>query len=58
MKIVSQHNNLLKQAVMQAKSQPKCYGIAKNYFTKALKADPSKVVLPTYPWIFAKPFTS
>ena len=32
----------------------KCLGIAKNYFTHALKNDPSKVVLPPYPYIFSK----
>lgn len=27
----------------------KCLGIAKNYFTQAIKNDPKKVVFPQYP---------
>jgi hypothetical protein len=53
-----ERNLALKNAVMSAKKQPKCYGAAKNYFTNALKADPTKVALPTYPWIFSKSFSS
>ena len=47
----------LKMAVQAAKTQPKCFGAAKQFFTNALKANP-ETVLPAYPWIFAKPFTS
>jgi hypothetical protein len=35
----------------------KCLGIAKNYFTDALKKDKSAVKLPEYPWIFNKPMS-
>lgn len=48
---------LLRSALVSAKSQPRCFGVAKNFMTNALKADP-KVVLPAYPWIFHKPFPS
>jgi hypothetical protein len=30
----------------------KCLGIAKNYFTQALKKDASSVKIPPYPFIF------
>ena len=36
----------------------KCFGIAKNYFTNALKADARNVNIPTYPYIFSKPLSS
>ena len=45
----------LKQALMDARSQPRCFGIAKNFMTNAIKANP-QVALPQYPYIFAKPF--
>lgn len=32
----------------------KCLGIAKNYFTQAMKTNPRSVVLPQYPYIFSK----
>ena len=41
-------------ASRQATTTRKCLGIAKNYFTNALKNDPSKVTLPQYPYIFSK----
>lgn len=56
--LIFERQKLLREAVVGIREQPKCYGIAKNYFTRALKTDPSKVTLPTYPWIFSKPFTS
>lgn len=36
----------------------KCLGIGKNYFTQAMKQDPSKVIMPSYPYIFSKPLSS
>ena len=40
----------------QSMNQPKCYGVAKNFFTQASKADPN-VVKPAYPYMFHKPFS-
>ena len=36
-----------------SRNLPKCYGIAKNFFTKAKEADPT-VATPPYPLIFGK----
>ncbi len=45
-------NILYTQVLTDLKLRRKCLGIAKNYFTKALKNDPTKVVFPQYPYIF------
>jgi hypothetical protein len=50
-------NLALRQQLQVARLQPRCFGIAKNFMTNALKADPN-AALPTYPWIFTKPLTS
>ena len=50
------NRELFRQSLVGIQHQPKCYGIAKNFMTNALKADPN-TPLPKYPWIFAKPFS-
>ncbi|TNV75792.1 hypothetical protein FGO68_gene9308 [Halteria grandinella] len=45
---------LFNEVLKNKNTTRKCLGIAKNYFTKSLKNDPSKVVLPKYPLIFSK----
>ncbi len=32
----------------------KCFGIARNYYTKAMKEDPSKAKLASFPHVFSK----
>ena len=43
--------------LMASASQPRCYGIAKNFFTNAIKADPN-VAKPKVPLMFHKGFSS
>ncbi|CDW77327.1 fumarylacetoacetate hydrolase family protein [Stylonychia lemnae] len=38
--------------------QRKCLGIAKNYFTNAMKTNPQQVQFPQYPYIFSKTLSS
>ena len=46
----------VQKLAQQTANQPKCYGIAKNFFTNALKADPN-LARPAYPLMFHKPFS-
>ena len=39
-----------------SRNLPKCFGIAKNFFTEAKKAD-ANVATPAYPLIFSKSFS-
>ena len=55
----SQPVSLLFNEVLSNKTmQRKCLGIAKNYFTQALKNNPKQVVIPQYPYIFSKTLSS
>ena len=45
---------LFNEVLTSGRLTRKCLGVAKNYFTHALRNDPSKVVLPPYPYIFSK----
>lgn len=48
---------LFTRMVNNVDNRRKCLGLAKNYFTNALKKDPS-MKLPTYPWVFSKPLST
>lgn len=58
LKKMSLGNVLFTKVLNDIELKRKCLGIGKNYFTQALKADPSKVQLPKYPYIFSKPLSS
>ena len=56
MRSMQQASSLSLQKLAEQMHQPKCYGIAKNFFTNALKANP-KLATPPYPLMFHKPFS-
>ena len=56
MRAMQEVSGLSVQKIAAQMHQPKCYGVAKNYFTQAAKADPN-VARPSYPLMFHKPFS-
>lgn len=46
----------VRKLAAEVAGQPKCYGIAKNFFTNAMKAD-ANLATPAYPLMFHKPFS-
>ena len=51
-------SNLFKQVISDHSLRRKCLGIGANYYTQALKKNPTKVKLPQYPPIFSKPLSA
>lgn len=49
---------LFSEVLSKKHLQTKCLGIAKNYFTNAMKNNPQQVILPQYPYIFSKTMSS
>ena len=56
MRAMQEISGLSVQKLAASVNQPKCYGVAKNFFTNALKSDPN-VARPAYPMMFHKPFS-
>ena len=56
--MAQQASYLFTEALNNRFAHRKCLGIAKNYFTNALKSNPSSVMLPQYPYIFSKTLSS
>ena len=56
MRAMQEISGLSAQKLAASVNQPKCYGVAKNFFTNALKSDPN-VARPAYPMMFHKPFS-
>ena len=57
MRAMQELTGLSVQKLAMQMNQPKCYGVAKNFFTQAMKTNPEAVVKPEYPYMFHKPFS-
>ena len=58
-KVAEAASHLLFSETLKSKQVTrKCLGVAKNYFTQAMKKDSSSVQVPHYPYIFSKSLSS